>query len=145
MDSKTFARLVSDLREDPDLFHAFIFAPGKALKALPYLDEVVARRLRTADSLSFIADATGLLEPESATGGCGPDTTCSCTNATCGGVTCGGSTCDVTCTANSCGNTCGDSCGMTTNGVFTGHGPGMPTGAKSEWDDAYIMWDWSTR
>ena len=48
-------------------------------------------------------------------GGCGADTTCSCTSGTCGGSTCGGSTCSATCTGDSCGNTCGNSCDHTTN------------------------------
>ncbi len=109
MDNKAFAKLVKELRESKDLFHAFIFEPDTALQQLSYLDDSTRRRLRAIDPRSFIADAAGLLDRTVL--GCGPGTTCSCTASTCGGITCGGSTCDVTCTDSSCGNTCGNSCG----------------------------------
>lgn len=138
MDSKTFAKLVGDLREDKQLFHAFVFAPDTALKKLSYLDDSTKRLLQAIDPRSFIADAAGLLDRAALA--CGPDTTCSCTSSTCGGVTCGGSTCDVTCTDSSCGNTCGNSCGFTTN-LGDRFRERMNTLRDVAWDDAYIAWE----
>jgi hypothetical protein len=150
MDNKTFAKLVGDLREDEALFHAFVFEPDTALEKLGYLEDSIKRRLRAVDPQSFVADATGWLERERVAGGCGPETTCSCTSVTCSGVTCGGSTCNVTCTESSCGNTCGDSCGMTTNvanwfrNIPSSRGGSVQVEGQV-WDDANIAWDWESR
>lgn len=141
MDNKIFTKLVGDLHEDADLFHAFIFEPAKALKRLSYLDDSTKKMLLCIAPQSFIADAAGLLEKETLQV-CGPATTVS---GPCGGVTCGGFTCDVTCTESSCGNTCGNSCGYTTN--FTDrfreamHGESSFARDGRGWDDAYIAWE----
>jgi hypothetical protein len=123
MDAATFKRLLEDVRNDEQLFHALVFNPKEALGRLDYLGEDAQRTRRRVDPAAIVALAVGDMAewidesldwPGFEQSACGPEYTCSCTSWTCHG-TCGGSTCMVTCSGESCWSTCGDSCGWTTN------------------------------
>lgn len=139
MDNERFRRLIKVLEESPEAMTALLNGDTAHAKLTDLLGDQVGE---TARSVTAERKLIGLLLEHSPcvdsceasrgmlledlignhvpwerfeVGGCGLDTTCSCTTGTCGGSTCGGSTCSATCTGDSCGNTCGNSCDHTTN------------------------------